>query len=34
LSDADTRNKKLKRSSRRDEWAFKEQLSIAQSRHF
>jgi hypothetical protein len=34
LSDADTRNKKLKRSSRRDEWAFKEQLSVAQSRRF
>lgn len=34
LSDADTRNKKLKRNSRRDEWAFKEQLSVAQSRRF
>jgi phage shock protein A len=34
LSEADTRNKKLKRSSRRDESSFREQLSIAQSRRF
>jgi phage shock protein A len=34
LSDAETRNKKLKRSSRRDESDFRQQLSIAQSRRF
>ena len=32
LSDAETRNKKLKRSARRDESSFKEQLAVAQSR--
>ena len=32
LSDADTRNKKLKRSARRDESSFKAQLATAQSR--
>ena len=32
LSEAETRNKKLKRSSRRDESSFREQLSVAQSR--
>jgi hypothetical protein len=34
LSDADSRNKKLKRSSRRDESSFRQQLSVAQSRRF
>jgi hypothetical protein len=32
LSDAETRNKKLKRSSRRDESSFKEQLAASQGR--
>lgn len=32
LSDAETRNKKLKRASRRDESSFKEQLAVAQSK--
>lgn len=32
LSDAETRNKKLKRSARRDESSFKEQLAAAQSK--
>jgi len=32
LSDAESRNKKLKRSARQDESAFKEQLSVAQNR--
>ena len=32
LSSADTQNKKLKRSSRRDESSFREQLSVAQRR--
>jgi uncharacterized coiled-coil protein SlyX len=32
LSDAETRNKKLKRSARRDESSLKEQLAVAQSR--
>lgn len=32
LSDAETRNKKLKRSARRDESSFKEQLTAAQNR--
>jgi phage shock protein A len=34
LSEAETRNKKLKRSSRRDESSFRQQLSVAQSRRF
>ena len=34
LSSADTQNKKLKRSSRRDENTFREQLTIAQRRRF
>ena len=34
LSAADTQNKKLKRSSRRDESSFRQQLSVAQSRRF
>ena len=34
LSDADTRNKKLKRSSRRDESSFRQQLTAAQGRRF
>ncbi|MBI5693363.1 MAG: hypothetical protein HZC55_25070 [Verrucomicrobia bacterium] len=32
LSDAETRNKKLRRSARRDESTFKEQLAAAHSR--
>ena len=32
LSDAETRNKKLKRSARRDESSFKSQLAVAQSK--
>jgi hypothetical protein len=32
LSGAESRNKKLKRSARQDETAFKEQLSVAQNR--
>lgn len=32
LSDAETRNKRLRRSSRNDENSFKEQLAAAQSR--
>ena len=32
LSDAESRNKKLQRSARQDESAFKEQLSVAQNR--
>lgn len=32
LSDAETRNKKLRRSSKRDESSLKEQLAIAQSK--
>jgi phage shock protein A len=32
LSDAESRNKKLKRSARRDESSFKEQLATAQSK--
>lgn len=32
ISDAETRNKKLKRSARRDESSFKEQLAVAQSK--
>jgi phage shock protein A len=32
LADAESRNKKLKRSARQDESSFKEQLTIAQNR--
>jgi phage shock protein A len=32
VSDAETRNKKLKRSARRDESSFKEQLTAAQNK--
>ena len=32
LSDAEARNKKLKRSARRDESSYKEQLAVAQSK--
>ena len=34
LSSADTQNKKLKRSSRRDESSLRQQLTAAQSRRF
>ena len=34
LADADTRNMKLKRNSKRDENTFRQQLSVAQSRRF
>lgn len=34
LSDAESRNMKLKRTSRRDESSFRQQLSVAQSRRF
>lgn len=34
LSAADTQNKKLKRTSRRDESSLRQQLTVAQSRRF
>jgi phage shock protein A len=34
LSDAEMRHMKLKRSARRDESSFRQQLSVAQSRRF
>jgi hypothetical protein len=34
LADAEARNMKLKRTSRRDESSFRQQLSVAQSRRF